>query len=235
MAVSATEQHEFSVGTHPTLVARSAMGTLTVTAGPAGQVQVRVTKRARASFFEHAAESDLEQVHVAVTQEGDSIRIEAEGRGGSLFKHVQVDLDVILPATSDLDLHLAAGNASLQGCSGIIQAEVNAGNLDVRETMLADGSRMAVHAGKVTVRSALQPGASVAITVNAGNADLRMPASTATTLDAHTTVGSLSVNGWPLQVRRQVVAQSAHGALGAEPSGTLTIRVQAGNIAVSRA
>lgn len=236
MAIEKTETHEFVVAGAPTIVTRSAAGNLTITPGSDGQVYVRVTKRARNGILGQADEHDLDKVRVDVTQDGNRITIDAEMRNFSLLgKHVIVDIDIVAPASCTLDLRLAAGNTTIRGISGVITSKVDAGNMDLTDVALADRSRLTVNAGNLTAKGGLATGASLDAQVNAGNARFTVPRETATYLDARAQAGNVHVPGWPVSITRNFATQAAYGPLGANPAGTLTIRVTAGNITVEGA
>jgi hypothetical protein len=227
MATSATETHELSIEGTPTLVVRNAAGSVSVEPGIDGQVRVVVTKKVR-SFF--GGEGDLENAHVEVTQHGSEITIETHYRGGLGFKGVTVDVDITTPASTNLDLKLNAGNAHLHGITGTLTAVVNAGNLDAAAVALPGSASLELNAGSLTLDGELRPGAMLNVRVNAGNATLTLPQDTPAYLDAKTSVGNIRVSGWRVNTSRNITQQQASGPLGASASGTLTIRVDAGNI-----
>jgi hypothetical protein len=231
MAATAIETHEFRVEGVPSLDVRNFAGNVTLTAGTDGQVSVKVTKRVRNGLLGSADEADLEKIHVDVKQRGDTISVMAEVRDRSfLTKQFSIDLDIAAPARTNLDLHLNAGNTDIGGISGVINAKVNAGNLETRRVTFADRSQLAVNAGNLTLDGALAPGGSLDADVNAGNARLTLPQTTNAYVDARTHAGTVHINGWPIDVTRRFAQMSATGALGPNASGTLTVRVDAGNV-----
>jgi hypothetical protein len=100
---------------------------------------------------------------------------------------------------------------------------------------LADGSLIDVTAGNLTLDAplALSAGGSLTVTASAGNVDLTLPANTAAHLDASVSFGNITIAGWSIPVTRSGAGATATGDMGASPSGTLTIRVTAGNISLS--
>lgn len=232
MSVTATETYEFAVGGTPRIVVRNRAGGIRFQAGAAGQVHVIVMKRARGGVLGgDASEADLAQIEVRVSQNGDTVRIETEmDRGIGLGKQYIVDVEVTTPVSADLDLHLNAGNAEVRGISGTIAGVVNAGDFDVADGMLAGRSSLTVNAGNLTLEAAIAQGAALDAVVNAGTMRLLLPRDTPAYLDARTDVGSIDVHGWPVNYSRQLVRQKATGRLGAEPQGTLQLRVNTGSI-----
>ena len=77
--------------------------------------------------------------------------------------------------------------------------------------------------------------ASVDITVSTGDVTLRLPGDTQARLDARTNVGSITVNGWPLNATRMNrVGATANGPLGDSPTAAIHVRVDSGDITVTR-
>ncbi len=229
MAVSKTETFEFSVRGAPRLVVRDFAGSVRLSAGQPGQVLVRVTRKARGLLG--ADESDLERISVEVVQRGDTITVEAELRrhlslGGSL----SADIEITSPSHAHVDLRLNAGNAEIAEIEGSVKAKVNAGNLELRGCRLEERAELECNAGNLTIAAALASQAALDASVNAGNARLRLPRATAAHFDARTHAGSIDVSGFPVTVTRRFALQTASGALGPNPQGTVTVRVDAGNI-----
>jgi hypothetical protein len=234
MAATISETHEFTVGERAALDIRNRAGNVTVAAGPAGQVRVVVTKRAR-GLFGGADESDLERLHVAVIQSGDTIHIDAErGEHWTLLKQVSVDLEITAPATNSVDLRLNAGNVRLAGITGSVRAELNAGNFDLTDVTCTGASRLTLNAGTLTLRGALAAGASLDARVNAGNARFTLPAGAAVAIEARTTAGAIHTSAEQLHVSRQFASATASGQLGpatsSSPGASLRAQVDAGNI-----
>jgi hypothetical protein len=236
MATSVTEMHELHLNGIASVTVRNNAGNIVLHPGGEDRILVQVTKRVR-GFLSTATEADLEKANIDVKQSGNAVVIDAVVDRWSLFKQLTIDLDITLPpAVARLDLKLNAGNLEVEGISGVIRAKVNAGNLDVLAgATLGDGSRLAANAGNVTVRAALAPGASVESEVNAGNLRLHLPKETAVYLDARTHAGNVEVSGWPVSRSRDFASASATGPLAENAKGTLTLRSNAGNIALSPA
>jgi len=230
MSLTKTETHELSVGAEPRLIVRNTAGTVVVQPGADGQVRVVVTKKIRGGLGA-ASERDLEQVVVHVAQEGDTISVETETKRPISLKSVTIDIAITAPATcAQLEARLSAGNLVVRGLTTTMAATVNAGNLDAMGVTLRGGSDLALNAGNLTMDGALAPGATLDARLNAGNARFTLPRDTPAQLDARTTVGQISVSGWQVRTERQIVQQRAYGALGAAPTGSLRIHVDAGNL-----
>lgn len=230
MSLTKTETHELHVGAEPRLIVRNTAGTVAVQPGADGQVSVVVTKKIRGGLGA-ASERDLEQVVVHVTQEGDTISVETETKRPISLKSITIDIAITAPATcAQLKARLSAGNLVVRGLTTTLAAMVNAGNLDAMGVTLRGSSDLALNAGNLTMDGALAPSATLDARLNAGNARFTLPRDTPAQLDARTTVGQISVSGWQVRTERQIVQQRAYGALGAAPTGSLRIHVDAGNL-----
>ncbi len=231
MSTSVTETFEFAISGIPRFVVRNRAGGVRFQAGADGQVHIVVTKRAHNGMLGGVNKADLEQIEVHVSQNGDTIRIETEDdRGFSIGKQYTVEVEVTTPATADLDLRMNAGNVEVRGIMGTIEGVVNAGNFDVIGGTLAGRCSLTVNAGNLNLEGAVARGAALDAEVNAGKMRLLLPRDTPAYLDARADVGSIDVDGWPVNYSRRIVRQEATGRLGAEPQGTVRLRVNTGSI-----
>ncbi|MGH2515131.1 MAG: hypothetical protein ACRDHP_05700 [Ktedonobacterales bacterium] len=228
-----TDTYDFTVAGTPEIRVRNRAGALTIERGATGQVAVRVTKRTHGRGFGQATETDLAGIVVTVTQQENTIRIEAERNDlAGLLKNYQVDIAVMTPAETNLDLRMNAGNVDLRDLTGVLACTINAGNLDAARLTLTGSSSCAINAGNLSLEGAIAPGAALAVEVNAGILRLRLPRDTPAHLDARTDVGSIDIDGWPVSISRRIVQQQASGPLGAHPQGTLRLRVNTGSISL---
>jgi hypothetical protein len=225
-----SETHQLSVEGTPTLVVRNTAGSVTVRRGASGHVAVVVTKNVRGLF---GGEGDLERTQVEISQAGNTVTIETRYRGSSGVKGVTVDLDIAAPAATNLDLKLAAGHISIREIAGTCAAVLTAGDLTAQDVTLAGSAQIDLNAGNLTLDGTLAAGASLTVSVTAGNVGLTLPQDTPAYLDARTTVGTIAVSGWQINRSRSLTQQQASGPLGTNAGGSLNVRVEAGNIQLS--
>ena len=249
--VSDTISKGFIVGAAPAVSVRNPVGTVRVVAGGDGQVALVATRRVH-GITTDATQADLEAISINCTQEGDTVRVEVKVSQpviGSLSHRVDVALTV--PAATQLDALLNAGNMEVSGLLSRISARLDAGNLELKDTRgpvtalvsagnaeasgitIADGSRFTLNAGRLALNGALAAGATVEVRVDAGRARLTLAPTTATHLEASAEVGSISIMGWSVPVTRNIVSARASGDLGTAPSGTLSVRVSIGDVQIS--
>jgi hypothetical protein len=235
VSTSTTTTQTFSVTGTPSLDIKDTAGNVEVVTGDAGTVNVEVTKRARATTRDEA-DSDLNSIRVDVTQVGNTIRVTTSfDEGNGLARQRRVDLTITVPPTANVTAQVTAGQVSISDVGGLFDVSVLAGDLEMKGVTLADGSRLHVTTGDAQLSGTIPTGASLDVSVDTGEASLELPASTAAHLDARTNIGSIDVSGWNLSASKQNVGASAVGDLGTNPQGSITVRVQTGDIKISQA
>jgi hypothetical protein len=94
-------------------------------------------------------------------------------------------------------------------------------------------SQVQVGAGDVSIDGALAGAAVLDISIDAGNATLTLPSTTAAHIEAWTDAGNLTVHGWPIFARHTTGATLlATGDTRASPQARLTVKVEAGDITI---
>lgn len=220
----------FEVGEMPTVFITNPVGEVSIVSGQSNQITIEATKEARSPFPEYA-QPGLAEITVAATQNGENVSV-VVSLGEFPFPNLQrmVRLLVTVPARTNIQTHVSAGRFSAYGIIGAVVTHVATGDARLRQVTLAEQSRLQVDAGKLEVDGALVTGASLDVLVHAGQAALRLPATTAAHLDAFTNVGNIHLTGWPVPVRRRLVGASASGDLSGEPAGVLAIKVDVGSV-----
>lgn len=135
-----------------------------------------------------------------------------------------------LTVTNQATLHMQAGNLIATYLTGSVAATLGYGNATFNGTTLTQDSSLHANAGNIDFDGTLRPGVSLDASDQAGNVTLSLPRATAIHLDATTNAGNLTVSGWPVSVSGNSAGKSASGNLSANPSGTLTVHTDAGNI-----
>lgn len=217
----------------PSLVITDSAGNVTLRAGSGNQVVVEITKHAWGSSGA-VAQNGLSNTAVDVLQNGDTITVRAQF-DATYFDHGtarrSVDLLVTVPAQTTVDARLGAGNMSARQMSGVLRLDTGAGNVTLDDVTFSDGSRLNTGAGNIQATCAIASGAAVDVHVGAGNATMTLPSDTPAQLDASTGAGNLTINGWRMSMMNSGMAgRHARGAMGAHPTGRLTIQVGTGNL-----
>lgn len=234
VTASSTTTQSFLVNDTPSLDIHNAAGHVRVQQGAAGTVNVQITRTAR-DTSQSAAQADLDNIVVTATQTGNQIAITSNFQDGGYFATANtVNLLITVPATTNIAADVAAGEVEINGVSGLMEISGGAGTVTLQDTALADGTRIHVATGTVTLIGTVPGTAAVDISVGTGDVTLRLPADTSTQLDARTNVGDIHITGWQVQMMRiNKVGTVANGPLGTQPTATIHVRVDAGNISVS--
>ncbi|HST88270.1 MAG TPA: DUF4097 family beta strand repeat-containing protein [Ktedonobacterales bacterium] len=136
-----------------------------------------------------------------------------------------------LDLTGTATVSVSAGNLTADHVSGALAARVDFGHLTLNDVTLADTSTLRMSAGNIGVSGTLPSGASLDIVDHTGNVTLALPRETSARLDATSNAGNITVDpAWPVAVSREASNASARGSLGTNPTGAITIHVDAGNI-----
>jgi hypothetical protein len=226
----------FSVNGVPTLVIHGDAGGIHINAGGDGQVSVHATKQVRA--LTHAqAQIELDAITITATQSGNVVTIQAnsDDYGPHIFRDRQIDLNLTTPANTNLTVVENAGSLDATGLTGKVMAQVNAGSVTMDTMTLGTGSSLRVNAGSLIMNGLLQSGASLTVNVNAGSADLTLPRNTSARIDASASAGNIDVNGWNISVNHNAANATAFGDLNPNPTGVITIRVNAGSATLNAA
>jgi hypothetical protein len=117
--------------------------------------------------------------------------------------------------------------------TGVLDVTNTAGTVTMQDVTAQGTSTVTVTTGTLSFAGALAKDATMTATVTTGNANIRLPQTSATHFDASTRVGSVSVSTWAVVVHQSGVGQSAVFDLNPQPINTLTVRVDIGTITLS--
>ena len=133
----------FAVSGSPRVSVENESGAVRVVPGAADRVEVRVLRRIPASDSASAA-SFLESMRVDWDVRGDEVNIHANVKrsrrermlfGGLSGLHEQergrIDLELVLPARTDLDVITMSGDQVLEGIEGSLRLESTSGGMDL--------------------------------------------------------------------------------------------------------
>lgn len=226
---SQTQTRVFTVSDPPSLTVQNTTGSIQVVPGADGQITVQVTKRAR-DVSTSAAQNDLDAMTITMTQNANTLNIDARTNVTGLIKQLKADLVITVPAAANLHLEEVTGTITVNGTTGTLSAHLSTGNIEVHRVTLTGNAQLSTTTGNLTFDGALTNGASLTATVTTGTASLTLPSATSAHLDASVNVGAISLTGWPIVVQRHGTGASAAGDLNPNPSGMLTVRVTTGDI-----
>lgn len=130
---SATETitKSFPAASMPKIYVETFNGEIDVMTGPSDKVQAKVSKKAGGATQE-AAEDDLENIEVSMTQEKDTIRIVARQLNQKPMSNRGAAVELTVPEGTFLDLHTSNGKVGAAGLVGEVLAESSNGGITVK-------------------------------------------------------------------------------------------------------
>lgn len=174
----------FSVSGTPNLVINDAAGVVKIHQGSGNNVVIDAT--ARGGLL-----SNLGSATVGARQDGNTINI-LVGQNGNIFNHGSVDLDITLPANSNIQATVNAGNLDVNGVSGQMNLDVSAGELDFENGTIAGQSTFADAAGAINFDGSIAPNGNYIFKNSAGAINLTLPSTVAFTIDASSRFGKIT-------------------------------------------
>ncbi len=223
-------QRSFHVTGIPTLVIKNDAGSVQIHASDTPDVTVNVTEHT--SYL-----NNFDDLHVTMAQNANEIDVIVTDQRGNR----DVDLDIVLPSTSTIQAAINAGSFDVTDVSGQMNLTTNAGSIEVRSGNVSGNSSFksgsgsitfekdtlsgqtlfSTQAGTISFNGKLTPHGNYTFQIDAGSADLTLPADSSFTLDVRSLGGS--VNN---EFRSTVV--------GSDPTSTLHIQTDLGSVTLHR-
>lgn len=234
---TATTTRVFHVGAAPTLKLASSAAGVQVTGDPNanGVVTVSMTASVKTTSY-NAARNIVQAIKLTTTQSGDTITISLiDGNGFALqaFLGPNITLAITTPTHTSISGAVQAGALTAENLTGALTVTDNAGAVNLHHMTFTGASTLRLQAGALLFDGALATGATVDASVNAGSVVAILPRQSGAHLDASATSGSVAVVGWNATITRGVANASTIADVGANPTGSLTIRVNAGSVTVT--
>ncbi len=208
----------FTALEQPSVVIHNPAGNIRIRGAAVSDVEIRGTQRILRSSYQHVVPSIL-NCH----RENNTVTVTIDRQwGNEMMEKGSVDLDIIVPAISDLHVHGNAGVIRLRNIVGQVVIETNAGNIDAQEATFRRNSTLRTNAGTITFEGILDPQGNARFETNAGNISASLPRSSSIAITAKTDFGSV---------------QNEFGGdiIGAEPRSSLTLRTNLGSIYIQAA
>lgn len=197
---SERSEEAFAVGDAPNLKIDNFAGNVTVRTGPGGIVRVSATRKAW-------SRDDVGRIEVDVSERDGGLVIKT-GRPASLTR-ASVELEIIVPAGTRLEVDTGAGNVDISDSSGPIDVHTGAGSIHYQGA----------------------PKGECRFETGAGNIRLTLPADLNVQVDLQTGAGEIDVG---FAVDGRVTGQAVQGVIGSGAEGTIYARTGAGNIDLFR-
>jgi DUF4097 and DUF4098 domain-containing protein YvlB len=196
----------------PQLVVKNFAGILIIHTGDSNIVRISAAEQISGS-------SSPDDIQYTVTQNRNTVEVEAQKNGTFSTGNLSVDLDITLPSQSIIQATLGAGNISIDGISGLISVQTGSGNVDFKNGTVQKNTSFQANAGSITFSGKLAPNGNYEFKGNTGSIDITLPANSAFILDASTQVGNVS------NAFRSIL-------VGHNPTSQLHVHVDVGSISI---
>ncbi len=217
----ATVTQSFTAGAPPHMVVEMFNGSIDVVTGSDNTVKVEVVKRG-GGISQQAAEDDLKNVEVTMTQDGDTIRVVAKrtdqrvdiGNSGASAK-------LRVPNGASLDLHSSNGALTSAGPVSDVKAKTSNGPIDVRSAL--GQLDLVTSNGTVTIN-----GGSGLINAETSNGPIDVTADNVT-ITARTSNGPVSFSGSLAQGHSQLDTSNGNLVLTLPASAQFALDAETSN------
>jgi len=173
-------EQTFEVGETPYLDVSNFAGTVTVRPGEDNLIRVVATKRASST-------SALGRITVGMSEQRDRVTVRTQ-KPNSLG-NASVELEIVAPPGTELELHTGAGTIEIRGMTGSINAHSGAGTIVVAG---ASGPvRLGTGAGSIQYQGS--PAGHCSFESGAGDIRLRLPADPDVRVDLNIGLGTIDV------------------------------------------
>jgi hypothetical protein len=201
-------QQSFTVAGTPNLVINDAAGGVRIHQGSGSQIVIDAT--AHGGLF-----ANLSNDTVEAKQSGNTVNI-LVGEAGDVLNHGTVDLDITLPANSNIQATVNAGGLDINGISGQMNLKVEAGALNFENGTLEGQSLLKNNAGAINFNGSITAGGNYDFENDAGAINLTLPSDVPFTLDASSQLGKVNNDFGSTTIGSNPTAQvHAHTDVGA--------------------
>ncbi len=223
------QAHTFSVGALPTIVINDDVGTIHVhTGGTNGNVLVQVTDVNRGL----GNNPDNGQVSYNQNSASNTVTVNANSNSG-FFGSNSIDLDVTVPADSNLQVKTDTGEVDVSGITGQMSLSSNTGSIHAVQDSLTGQSILKTDTGSVTFDGTIDPKGSYQFETNTGSVDVTLPGNSSFHVDASTDTGSINSDFPGVSVQHgDITGASAHSDVGNAPGATVTLKTDTGSISL---
>lgn len=174
----------FNVTGTPNLVINDAIGSVKIHQGDSNHIVIDAT--AHGGLL-----SNLSNDTVDAKQSGDTVTI-LVGQSGSIIDHGSVDLDITLPASSNIQAIVHTGALDMNGISGQMNLDVETGALHFENGAIQGQSVIKDNTGEITFDGAIASGGDYTFENKAGAINITLPSTASFTLDASSNIGKIN-------------------------------------------
>lgn len=231
-------ERSFAVGDAPRLGVHALAGNVTVRPGDEGTIQVLASiKTSRAS--------DLDSIEVDFFEQAGGLDIEVRLSGpGVLVRNSSVDLEIVAPPDTRLDLETSFANVDVKGFTGGAKVLTGAGSIIINDVAgLIEASsdmgmidvRDAVGPVLLTTRAGLvmyegMPRGECRMETEVGAIEITLAASPDLQIDAQTGLGAVELQ---CPVSGRIASRQVKGVIGSGEEGSIRAVSRVGAISIT--
>ncbi len=183
---SAVPAQSFTISGQPALVIHDDVGVITVHNGGSNNVSVKGTKRLAGSG------GDFNNISIKSEQSGNTVNVTATVKHDIANTQESANLDVTLPATANVEVHVDAGGVTINGITGQLVLDTQAAAIDVEGATLKGRSQLTASAGAITFKGTLDPQGKYLFKTDVGKIDVTLPPDSAFALKSSVSLGKVS-------------------------------------------
>jgi DUF4097 and DUF4098 domain-containing protein YvlB len=217
-------------------------GSIKILTGNADKVEIEVVRELKRAT-EEKAKDVFEQHQIEFSQDGGTIRIEADNGGlRNLFNNLQVEYTITIPSKFNVDLSTKGGNINIADLGGEVKVQTAGGSLDIgaisgKISARTSGGNIKIAGGKSDV-DAQTSGGSLSI----GNIDGKLTAKTSGgninlehvhgAVEAQTSGGSIKIAEANGPIKAATTGGNVSAELGDKASGECSLKTMGGSVKV---
>lgn len=207
----------FAMQQVPKLVVTDSLGTVNIHTGGGENIVITGTKST--GFFGNLNDVQINETRVGANEL--DIAVQPNSKGSFFFNQGRVDLDITVPSTTDIQDTTNAGSLNIDGVTGQMNLQANAGSINVKNATLEGSSSFEANAGSINFTGTLAPKGTYNFQANAGSINLTLPASSSFILNASVNAGSVN-------------NEFGSSTVGSEPFADITAHADAGSINIHK-
>ncbi|HKV58304.1 MAG TPA: DUF4097 family beta strand repeat-containing protein [Ktedonobacteraceae bacterium] len=217
-----------SAGTQPTLIVTDNDGFVHVHPGNGNTVTVATTKVGD-SFG--ASPDDFK---VSYSQSGNTITIQVTNSSIHLLdfsQTSQADLDITLPARSDLRIQTDSGNITATSIQGKMNLTSDSGSMQIADASLKSSSTLSTNSGNITMTGSIDTTGRYMFQSDSGDIDIALPRGTSFHVNLNSDSGTITNDFQVVPAKQSLPStRTVVGDVGSAPQATVAIQSNSGSL-----
>lgn len=221
-----TDQLNAHLASGSTLIAKTDVGSITVTGLDVNACNVTATICVKAPTDEEAQEL-ADQIKIELNQDEKTLTVKTEKPRLKRHRSISISFDITVPKQTALELGSNVGEIQVTNITDKIKAETNVGKITCEEIAGNIDVKADVGTIKIVYSKTAPAACSATISTDVGSINLTAPLNCSAVVHAETDVGSITT-GQPLTITGKI-GRNLNGTLGAG-EGKLYLKTDVGSI-----